>query len=215
MSLAKNENEKGTLSAYLRALYSKVTVPILVLWAAGLSTVVSALMVAHWVTLPVPEPTDAFFSEAVRHQTNRNTSGWKMLHILYSECPCSQKIFDYLLERRVPSNVSESVLLVEHHREFEERAAQRNLEVTVVTRRELKERFHVESAPLLVVADPSGSVRYAGGYTGRKQGIDYQDLDIVSELQQKGQRAPLPLYGCGVSRELQAYLDPIGMKYQR
>jgi hypothetical protein len=68
---------------------------------------------------------------------------------------------------------------------------------------------------LLIVVDPGGTPRYAGGYTIRKQGLDYQDLEILAELRRGSSAERLPAYGCAVSDELQSALDPIGIKYVR
>jgi hypothetical protein len=80
---------------------------------------------------------------------------------------------------------------------------------------ELAQRFHIESVPLLVIVDPTGVLRYVGGYTLRQQGLDYQDLEILAQLRQNRATHSLPIYGCAVSRQLKSYLDPIGIKYRR
>ena len=63
------------------------------------------------------------------------------------------------------------------------------------------------------MVDPAGVVRYAGGYTARKQGLELRDRQILGDLMASGTTPLLPLYGCAVSKRLQAILDPIGIKY--
>jgi len=74
-------------------------------------------------------------------------------------------------------------------------------------------------APLRIGSDVRrhGSQRRApllGGYTERKQGFDIQDVSIVERLRNEKSVAELPLFGCAVSRSLQALLDPLGIKYR-
>ena len=58
---------------------------------------------------------------------------------------------------------------------------------------------------------PDGTVRYVGGYTDRKQGLDAKDLAIVADTRAGQDVAPLPIFGCAVSARLRAALNPLGM----
>ena len=188
---------------------------ILTAWALPLLLIGTVLMAEHWVVLPVPGRDDARFSAALSELTHEKVSGWHMVHILYGDCRCSQRVFDYLLARpRVP-DADEQVLLVGEQQEYRSKARACGLALSAITPDELKERYDVESAPLLVITDPAGQVRYAGGYTSRRQGLDYRDTEILRSLRAGKTVDSFPLYGCGVSRELQARLDPIGIKYKR
>ena len=77
---------------------------------------------------------------------------------------------------------------------------------------ELAARYGLEAAPVFVVADPEGELRYVGGYTTRKQGLDNRDLAIITELRAGHDQRELPLFGCAVSRSLQQLLDPLGLR---
>lgn len=190
------------------------TYAMLVAWAVPMLLVGSILMVGHWVVLPIPPKTPAL-DRAIGDLAGAADGDWRLVHVLYGQCRCSQRIFEHLLTRPTPAGVSETLLLVGHDDQYAARGRAGAFRVEEIARETLKERFGIESAPLLLIADPGGAVRYAGGYSLQSQGPDYQDLAILEHLRAGGDAAALPAYGCGVSRELQAYLDPIGIKYRR
>ncbi len=200
------------LSGRLRRLGIRA---FLVVWAVVLSVICTVFMVGHWVTLPVPDVEDEQVQGGLRELVGQSSDSWHLVHVLYSQCRCSQRIFDYLLESERPRGAREVVLLVGPHESFSRSARARGFSVEHVAPEELKLRYGIESAPLLLILSPDGAVRYSGGYTARKQGIDYRDITLLAELQARGDADRLPLYGCGTSRELQSYLDPIGLKYER
>lgn len=171
-------------------------------------------MVGHWVALPTPSKTAAL-DRAIGELVGPNDGRWRLVHVLYSQCRCSQRIFDHLLSRPPPSLATELVLLVGPNEQFRTRARERGFAVQEIAREALKERFGIESAPMLLIASPDGIVRYAGGYTLQNQGLDYRDVEFLNLIRTGVAVGELPVYGCGVSRELQSYLDPIGVKYAR
>ncbi|TPV93925.1 MAG: hypothetical protein B7733_18000 [Myxococcales bacterium FL481] len=186
---------------------------VLGVWA-GLAVAVGAtLMAGHWYTLPVPEISPQLAAALHDLRPQRDESRWLAIHVLYAKCGCSQRIFDHLFETDRPAAVDETILLVGADSSIRERAATAGLNLKQITREELKQTYFMESAPLFVVLDSDGAPRYVGGYTERKQGYDVQDLKILAALQSGQPGHELPLYGCGVSQELQDYLDPIGVKY--
>ncbi len=188
----------------------------LVVWAGLAVLVQTTLMAAHWYTLPKPDRADPLLEQSIAALVSEDGTGqWAMVHVLYSECRCSQRVFDHLFETTRPEGAYETVLLVGHDAAIEARADTAGFEVVVATPAELERRFGIVSAPLLLVLDPGGTLRYAGGYTERKQGYGPRDLDILAVLQRGDDPTELPLYGCGVSKELQEALDPMGIKYDR
>jgi hypothetical protein len=77
-----------------------------------------------------------------------------------------------------------------------------------VSPEQLVERYDLQAAPLLVVADPTDTVRYLGGYTSRKQGADVRDLGVIAATRFGLTVPPLPAFGCAVASELRARLNP-------
>jgi len=184
----------------------------LVVWV-GLSFVVqTTLMAGHWYTLPTPAQ-DVRLERALRAVVSQGASDtWATVHVLYSECRCSQRVFDHLFESPRPDDLHDVVLLVGADPEIERRAANAGFAVRVLEPQQLESEFGVVSAPLLFVLGPDARLRYAGGYTERKQGYDVLDLEILQALKDGREPTELPLYGCGVSKELQQILDPMGLK---
>lgn len=180
----------------------------------ALVVVVATLMVGHWVTLPKPAADDEHLRQALAQlRSPAEQEQWVGIHVLYSDCGCSRRVLDHLFSSERPAGFAEKLLLVGHHEEFEAGARAAGLDVTVLRARELKEQFGLESAPLFIVADPAGTLRYVGGYTERKRGLAIRDLEIVRELRAGGESYELPLFGCAVSQRLQEILDPLGIKY--
>ncbi|MCR9159609.1 MAG: hypothetical protein ACE37F_04620 [Nannocystaceae bacterium] len=184
------------------------------LWAGFSIMAQTTLMAGHWYTLPSPDPGDGELQQSLAALVPARAEGsWAAVHVLYSACRCSQRVFDHLFESPRPDGVYETVLLVGADEEIERRAAAAGFDVRVLTPEALESEFGIVSAPLLLVLGPSAELRYAGGYTERKQGYDVQDVQIIETLQAGDDPAELPLYGCGVSKELQQLLDPMGLKY--
>lgn len=186
----------------------------LALWGVPLVAILAVLMAGHWVALPRPTRAEVEVAVADHPLPVPSEQGWTVVHVLYAKCRCSRRIFEYLFTRDPAPDAHEVLLLIDGTPDLVRRARARSFDVVELTREELKARFKIESAPMFIVNGPDGEVRYAGGYTTRKQGLDYRDLDVLRNVQAGGSYPDLPLYGCGVSRELQAYLDPIGVKYR-
>ena len=160
--------------------------------------------------LPSAEPStcDCDRAQGVRNSEPESIS----IRCCEQSFSCSQRIFDHLLASTRPSGVTEKVLLVGQREEFAAAARARGIAVLDVTPRELADDYRIESAPLLLVVAPDGAVRYAGGYTERKQGPEIEDVELIERLLRDETTTPLPLFGCAVSERLQAILDPLGLE---
>jgi len=183
------------------------------LWAALSLGVTSALMMGHTYALPRPSTANRELRAAIARDRGPEDRGrWLVHHFMYSRCRCSQRVVASLVTRGPLPSVRERVVLVGAHPEYEAALHAARFALDVVTPERLKARYRVEAAPLLVVSDPVGEVRYAGGYTERKQGPAVQDVAIVRALMRGQGASELPLFGCAVSRSLQMMLDPLGLK---
>jgi hypothetical protein len=155
-------------------------------WAVALSVVSTFLLARHVLALPVPARPAV--EETVRRLRAPDEQGrWLALHVLYAECACSQG-----------SASDERVAAL----------AAKGLRVTRLTPAELA-ALSIEAAPLLIVAGPDGRVRYAGGYSERKQGPEPRDVEIVRALRAGDETTSLPLFGCAVSEGLRRTLNPL------
>jgi hypothetical protein len=136
--------------------------------------------------------------------------------VLYGACACSDRVLEHLATRGVMASTSEHVVLAGTGRG--DRAGllrARGFSVDSIAPEQLKTRYGLEVAPLLIVAAPDGSIRYLGGYTERKQGPRIRDRETLHELQSGRATSLLPLFGCAVSRQLQQLFDPFRLKYLR
>jgi hypothetical protein len=161
------------------------------LWVPTGLVLGASLLAPHWTTLPMPAQDDADLVAALeRLRTPGDEDAWMAVHVLYAACSCSGRVVDHLARAPRPQDLVDKVLLVR------------------TTPDELAERFAIEGAPMLLVVDPKGVIRYRGGYTERKQSFAIHDLDIIARLRADDVVATLPLFGCAVSDELRALLDP-------
>lgn len=207
--------------------FANLTSFVIPIWAIVLTLVCSSLMVGHWVSLPTPAIGSTLESAELQGKSPINTRStldrstldrlpaedrWLVSHFLYADCPCSRKVLDYVVHREPLANVNERIVLIGHPQPTELEAAQAKFSVELISPEALLAQYGVESAPLLVVTDRDGTIKYAGGYTHRKQGLDYQDQSIVRQLVAGSQVDSLPLYGCAVSQRLKRIIDPMSLK---
>ena len=182
------------------------------IWASALTLVIGTLMVSHWVVLPSPAVGQTLpAAEVTRTVSTRGRL--QVFHFLSSECPCSRRVLRHLVDRGANAKVLETIVLVGESKELEMAAVKHGYVMDVVTPEELASRYEVESGPLMIVTAPDSTILYSGGYTSRKQGYEIQDERIISELLAGDEVECLPVFGCAVSKDLQAIVDPLGLKY--
>lgn len=188
----------------IRAIYG--------LWGATMLVVCAYLLAGHLITLPLPAVDNPALTAAIRAQRAPNPSTWMATHVMYPECNCSRRIMDHLAERRPMPDVEERVLLIGRDPDVEAELRDNGWRVDIVTREYMAKTYQIEAAPILIVSDPGHVVRYAGGYTDRKQGANIRDLHIISGLQKGERQESLPLYGCAVSESLSKKIDPLSLR---
>jgi hypothetical protein len=181
----------------------------LVIWAASLTVVGACLMVSHWVPLPNSTANQLTHENAL---LRADDGRWTVFHFLYTECPCSRRVLEHLLARSPRQDVDEQIVLIGHDPDLAARAQANGFKVDHVAAIDLKSKYGVEAAPLLVVVDPTSQICYSGGYTNRKRGFEVQDTTIVSKLLAGKAVETLPVYGCAVSKSLQTIVDPLRIK---
>jgi hypothetical protein len=186
----------------LRALFT--------FWAAGMLVLCSYLLAGHLLALPLPTAADPALRAALaRSRAPQEEGRWLALHFLYARCDCSRRVVEHLLQRPHPEGVAERVIWIEGDKHDEDRARAAGFAVENLSPEALAARYPVQGAPLLVVIDPDGELRYVGGYTTRKQGPTVEDLQIISAARRREAVESLPLFGCAVSKGLQEALNPL------
>lgn len=185
----------------------------LTVWAAVCVVVGGALLVFHLQPLPVPPVEDAQLQAALAASSTEAEQGrWRLVHVMYARCPCSNKIIEHLLSSTRPDDVAERVVVVDASDALRDRLRAGGFIVDVIDAPTLQQRYHLEAAPVLVVADNHGRLRYVGGYTERKQGPVSHDVEILEQLRRGDRLEGLPLFGCATSRTLQQAVDPFSLR---
>ncbi|XZE20465.1 hypothetical protein SH449x_000338 [Pirellulaceae bacterium SH449] len=118
-----------------------------------------------------------------------------------------------LLENGPNPTAKEHIVLVgQADPSFLRLAESKGFGATLLSERELWEDYRLGIAPLLIVREADGQIRYCGGYTNRKRGSQVKLDDRLSTLVRDGRVHELPVYGCAVSQQLKNLVDPLGLK---
>jgi hypothetical protein len=190
----------------------------LAVWLPASVLAVAVVMSSHVLALPTPAVHDLEAALARAPGLSAVGAGaavgerWGAYHVLYADCPCSQRVADSLETRGALADVAEHVLLVGHDTARLQRLEARGFLVEELSPETLHNRFSVDAAPLFFAVAPDGTVPYLGGYSERSQG-EPRDAEILARVTRGAHPDPLPLFGCAVSRDLQARVDPFGIKY--
>lgn len=197
----------------LGALLAVVSRVAFALWIPAVLIPCAYLLASHLLTLPHPTVQDPVLVAAVAAARGPAGVGrLVVLHVLFAECNCSRRVLRHLLQREPRADAVERIVLVGHDDAAATDGRARGYSVVEVTAERLAADYHVESAPMMVVADAAGVIRYLGGYTDRKQGATVRDDDVLGRLAAGEQVAPLPLFGCAVSRQMRGRVDPLGIR---
>lgn len=87
-------------------------------------------------------------------------------------------------------------------------AVRAGFEFASISAQELVSRFGLEAAPVLLIFDSAGILRYAGGYYDHPATITPLDERIHTLFTANAKVETLPVFGCAVSPRLQKSLDP-------
>jgi hypothetical protein len=185
----------------------------LILWGAGVTMVGADLLASHLITLPAPQTTDLRLRATFEgFRAPEGAPAWRAIHALSGHCRCSSLVAEHLLARGAGPFAAERVLLVEGAEGVARALEEAGFSVEQLDRDQLEARHGIISVPLLIVADPAGVVRYAGGYTERKQGPVIHDREIFAALAAGEAPESLPTFGCAVSAGLARSIDPLGLR---
>ena len=175
---------------------------ILLVWFGGLTMLAAGLLARHLIALPAPSATELLGKRL--SSLASPTPSYVAVHVLSSECPCSQRVVHHLVDTDRPPGWHEVVLWVGDLPPAPELVAK--FDVRKLTAAELA-ALGIEAAPILIAIDPSGRIRYSGGYTDRKQGAVFHDLDALAAVRGPTDLVALPVFGCAVSERLQKHLS--------
>jgi hypothetical protein len=188
---------------------------VLLGWFVGSSILGASLLAPHVAGLPVPSAGDPRVGALVRATLGPDDRGrWVAIHLLLAGCDCSRRILAVLRARPPQPTARERVVWVGGAADPGLRAL--GYDIESIGPRELSARYGVEAAPTLLIVDPRGDLRYAGGYTAHRRGPEVLDREILTALIAEPMPAPastpLPVLGCPASASLRARVDPLGLR---
>ena len=194
-------------SVAMRGIRRWVGLLCIVIWLAITGTLVASLSLGHWALLPHPAVGETFPAKP----TQRSTQRLHAFHFLYNDCPCSQRVLDRVVNRLPVDGMDERIVLIGGDSVDVEIPS--GFKSDHCTPQELKKKYGVEAAPLLVVIRSDGTILYSGGYTHRQRGPNIQDESILRSIVGGDDVEGLPVFGCAVSNELKQLVDPFRLKY--
>lgn len=186
---------------------------LLVGWAVLTIVVLALLGIAHSASLPRPRD-EAHLADALL-KLRRHSGGKFLVHVIYSECSCSRTLLTHLVRRQALPGNEELILFIGSGNTQLELAKRSGFECVTISATQLVTRFGLEAAPVLVILDSAGRLRYAGGYYDNPATITPLDEKIFRELGSRSTIEPLPVFGCAVSAGLQKALDPLRVEYSK
>ena len=178
----------------------------LIVWFAVMTLFSAGMLARHVLAMPAPAPTARLGQHLMALRPADAPPTWLAVHVLSSECRCSLRVVAHLVDSARPTGWTEIVLWVGDVTPPPELV--RAFDVRRVTAADLA-RYEIEAAPLLVAIAPDGDVRYAGGYTDRKQGPTFHDLEVLTAARGTTAIPSLPLFGCATSERLQRALSSL------
>ncbi|MFT3713851.1 MAG: hypothetical protein QM817_39835 [Archangium sp.] len=141
------------------------------------------------------------------------TPRWSMVHALSTKCGCSKRVLQHLVQRRAMTDVREEVALIDATPEWQTQLEDAGFSVVSLEAEQLRERFGVDAAPVLIIRSPDGALSYSGAYS-QKRGAPPLDVELLNRARAGETPEAMPLFGCAVSRELQSRTDPFDLKYR-
>jgi hypothetical protein len=135
------------------------------------------------------------------------TGRWQAVYILGADCPCSTRVAAHLAHSTRMVDADEQVAYVGTEPQAEAMLEQSGLKQSGLRQSGLRlarysaeqafDRFGARSAPLLLFIDPSGVIRYSGGFARRNDFRDgFQEARLWTELRETGSVESLPAFGC-------------------
>lgn len=156
-----------------------------------------------------PSGEDPTLTQAIHDNRNEAEFGqWPAVHVFNARCNFSKQIVEHILSRGPMPGIKEKIVLVGHHFQWEALAKTQGFPIEFITRRKLKSMYNISAAPIMVVVDQLGTIRYAGSYFSQKDRSVFKDVAVIDSLIQQTPVEPMPLHGCAVVSMLSSTLGP-------
>ncbi len=182
-------------------------------WIVIVSLALGSLGVSHLAALPKPDD-DARVARAALALRSDPSSDF-VVHVIYSGCTCTARLFAHLMERKPFPGAKELILFVGDDSTKRDAAERAGYSFRSVTSDQLATGFGLEVAPVMLAFDTTGTLRYLGGYFDKPAARSALDGQIRQRILAGASPDPLPVFGCAVSARLQRKVDPLGVVYTK
>ncbi len=182
---------------------------LLGLWFVVILVSIASLSIKHFAPLPVPDRLDSLALAMDRLRTGIPRPF--LVHVIDAECSCAEGLFAHLIARGPFPGTEELVLFVGTDSAKRAAAERAGFRFATVSAAELLTRYRLEAAPLLVMLDARGRLRYAGGYYRYPSTVTPLDAEMFGRLARGEEVRSLPVFGCAVSPRLKKALNPLGL----
>ncbi|MBK1878289.1 hypothetical protein [Pelagicoccus mobilis] len=198
---------RGAESTKSKRVRRSILVSLVCLWVVSISVPLGLFSASHMAVLPVAE-------ESVI-ESSENWEGWRLVHVLAEDCPCSKSVIEYLVQRNAQQTLVEEVVLLDGSDALVDRLRMSGFSVTVLEAEDLCESLGSEGVPFFQVIEGGRSPRYSGAYfdSAHRATNGFLDLKTYSRIKDGGFVLNRPVFGCATSERLRALLDPFGLKY--
>lgn len=181
------------------------------MWIPSALLVTALLMVNHVISMPLPSDITRLHNSIQNLRNDDETP--LIVHVVYQNCSCTRNLLEHLADRRSSSKLQEVLLYVGQRDSRSKLAEKAGYQVHYIDRASLQSTYAIEAAPLLLVVDESGQIRYLGGYYRTPATVKPMDQEIIKAVLHSHDSAEtLPLYGCAVSQNLQDQIDPLQLQ---
>lgn len=199
------------MTSLRRTLPPRLVRTLLGVWCVLMLAGGADLLGLHMIPLRGPSMDPAALASAIG-SVPFASKGWRMVHVLYTDCRCSESVLEHLLERGVVADAETIVVVGTASAAATARMRARGFEVLETTPAAASADLGLEGAPMLVVVRPSGAIAYAGGYTRAKRAALVADLGIYRSIRAGGVVEPLPIFGCALDEQTRRRTDPLGLR---
>jgi hypothetical protein len=186
---------------------------LVLVWAALALVGISSLGVSHMAAMPEPAKEERLVLAALA--LRKDPARAFQLHVIYEKCSCTERLFAHLLRRGAFPDVEEMVLFVGESTARREAVERAGFGFAILPPAQLRSRYGLEAAPVLLAFDRAGALQYAGGYFDHPSAVKSLDEAIHADLARDRKPRQLPVFGCAVNPALQERLDPLGIVYSR
>lgn len=139
------------------------------------------------------------------------------IHFIAEGCSCSIPLVQHLAKRKATKGIFEKVIIIGKMSDSVRELKKSGYAVESMSFERARVGGWLSATPLLVVYDREQKVHYARGYAeGAITPLtQFFDQSVIEDVKNNALvTSNYPIRGCAAARNLQAMLDPFGLKYK-